>query len=156
MHYHAVRCSEEVVMPEVVRSIEIPAPPSSVWRLLSTQDGLRQWLAPDVEIDLRVGGAYRMLGADGQTRISGTVLELVPQGRLVLSWMEEEAEWVHPARLVVTLEPTASGTRVGLVHDGFAGIGKPGWAATLEAYERGADKHQVLQQLAKAVATGGV
>jgi uncharacterized protein YndB with AHSA1/START domain len=142
-------------MPEVVRSIEIAAPPSSVWRWLSTQEGLRGWLAPDVEIDLRVGGVYRMLGADGQTRISGTVLELVPEGRLVLSWLEEDAGWVHPARLVVTLEAIASGTRVGLVHDGFAGIGTAGWAGTLEAYERGADKHQVLQQLAELVATGG-
>jgi len=142
-------------MPEVVRSIEIPAPPSAVWRLLSTQEGLRRWLAPDLEIDMRVGGAYRMLGADGQTWISGTVLELVPEGRLTLSWLEEEAGWVHPARLLVTLEPTASGSRVGLVHDGFAGIGKPGWAATMEAYERGADKHQVLRRLAEAVAAGG-
>jgi uncharacterized protein YndB with AHSA1/START domain len=142
-------------MPEVVRSIEIPAPPSGVWRWLSTQEGLRRWIAPDIEIDLRVGGAYRMLGADGRTRISGTVVELVPEGRLVLSWLEEDSGWVHPARLVVTLEPIASGTRVGLVHDGFAGIGKPTWAATLEAYERGADKHQILHQLAAVVATGG-
>ena len=141
-------------MPEVVRSIDIPVPPSGVWRWLSTQDGLRRWVAPDIEIDLRVGGAYRMLGADGQTRISGTVLELVPEGRLVLSWLEEDSGWVHPARLVVTLAPTAAGTRVDLVHDGFAGIGKPTWDQTAQAYERGADKHQVLQQLA-AVATGG-
>jgi len=142
-------------MPEVVRSIEIPAPPSRVWRELSTQAGLRRWIAPDLEIELRVGGAYRMLGADGQTRISGTVLELVPEGRLVLSWLEEQAGWVHPARLLVTLEPIATGTRVGLVHDGFAGIGKPAWDRTLEAYERGADKHQVLERLADVVASGG-
>jgi uncharacterized protein YndB with AHSA1/START domain len=142
-------------MPEVVRTIDIPAPPSGVWRLLATQQGLRRWIAPDLEIDLRVGGAYRMLGTDGQTRISGTVLELVPEGRLVLSWLEEGAGWVHPARLVVNLAPTASGTRVELVHDGFAGIGKPAWERTAEAYERGADKHQVLQRLAAAVASGG-
>lgn len=142
-------------MPEVVRSIEVAAPPSSVWRWLSTQEGLRRWLTPDIEIDLRVGGVYRMLGTDGETWISGTVLELVPEGRLVLSWLEEDADWVHPARLVITLEATASGTRVGLVHDGFAGIGKPGWEGTLEAYERGADKHQLLQQLAELAATGG-
>ena len=142
-------------MPEVVRSIEIPAPPSRVWRELSTQAGLRRWIAPDLEIELRVGGAYRMLGADGQTRISGTVLELVPEGRLVLSWLEEQAGWIHPARLLVTLEPIATGTRVGLVHDGFAGIGKPAWDRTLEAYERGADKHQVLERLADVVASGG-
>jgi uncharacterized protein YndB with AHSA1/START domain len=142
-------------MPEVVRTIEIPAPPSTVWRWLSTQEGLRHWLSPDVEIDLQVGGAYRMPGGDGSTWISGVVLELVPEGRLVLSWLEEEAGWLHPGRLVVTLDPITTGTRVGLIHDGFAGIGKPGWAGTAEAYERGADKHQVLQRLADAVVIGG-
>jgi uncharacterized protein YndB with AHSA1/START domain len=142
-------------MPEVARSIEIPAPPSAVWPWLSTPEGLRRWLSPEVEIDLRIGGAYRMLGEDGSTWITGTVLDLVPEGRLVLSWLEEEAGWIHPGRLVVTLQPVAAGTRVELVHDGFAGIGKPGWAGTMEAYERGADKHQVLRRLAEAVATGG-
>ncbi|SNY42831.1 SRPBCC family protein [Paractinoplanes atraurantiacus] len=141
-------------MPEVARSIEISRPPSAVWRLLSTADGLREWLSPEVEIDLRVGGAYRMPGGDGETWISGVVLELVPEGRLVLSWLEEGSGWVHPGRLLVTLEPIAGGTRVSLVHDGFAGIGKDEWQETLEAYERGADKHQVLERLAAAV--GGV
>lgn len=141
-------------MPEVVRTIDIPAPPSSVWRWLSSQAALRRWFAADVEIDLRVGGAYRMLGADGQTRITGTVLEFVPEGRLVLSWLEEEAGWVHPARLLITLEPTTAGTRVGLVHDGFAGIGTPNWPGTVDAYERGADKHEVLRHLAEVVTTG--
>src|SRR5947208_16560045 len=99
-------------MPEVARSIEIPAPPSAVWPWLSTLEGLRRWLSPEVEIDLRIGGTYRMLGEDGSTWITGTVLDLVPEGRLVLSWLEEEAGWIHPGRLVVTLQPVAAGTRV--------------------------------------------
>lgn len=140
-------------MPEVVRTIEIQAPPSRVWPWLATQEALRRWLRPDLEIDLRVGGTYRMLGADEQTRISGTVLELVPEGRLVLSWLEEDAGWVHPGRLVITLAATSVGTLVTLVHDGFAGIGTPGWAGTVQAYERGADRHRVLEQLASAVAS---
>ncbi|WP_250029938.1 SRPBCC family protein [Paractinoplanes maris] len=140
-------------MPEVTRTLEIPAPPSAVWRQLSTQEGLRRWLSAELEIDLRVGGAYRMPGGDGSTWISGTVLEIVPEGRLVLSWLEEDSGWVHPGRLVITLEPITGGTRVALVHDGFAGIGRPGWAGIQEAYERGADKHQVLQRLAGAVAS---
>ncbi|GID29341.1 SRPBCC family protein [Paractinoplanes brasiliensis] len=143
-------------MPEVTRSIEIPAPPSAVWAWLSTQDGLRRWLSPDLVIDARVGGAYRMPGGDGETWVSGVVLEMVPEGRLVLSWLEEESGWVHPGRLVISLEPTAAGTLVHLVHDGFAGIGKPGWEATREAYERGADKHQVLRRLAGVVTAAGV
>ena len=138
-------------MPEVVRSIDIPAPPSAVWPWLATQEALRRWLSPDLDIDLREGGAYRMHGADEETWISGVVLELVPEGRLVLSWLEEGGDWAHPGRLLITLMPTADGTRVTLVHDGFAGIGKPGWPGTVEAYERGADRHQLLRRLADLV-----
>jgi uncharacterized protein YndB with AHSA1/START domain len=142
-------------MTEVVRALEIQAPPSAVWRWFTSQDALRRWLLPDLDIDLTVGGAYRAIGPDGETRISGTVLELVPEGRLVLSWLEEDAGWQHPGRLVIELSPIASGTRVSLVHDGFAGIGKPGWQATAEAYERGADRHRVLDTLATVVTSGG-
>ena len=138
-------------MPKVVRSIEIQAPPSSVWRWLATEEALRRWLSPSLEIDLRVGGAYRLPGPDQKTWISGTVLELVPEGGLVLSWLEEDADWVHPARLVITLAASPSGTQVTLTHDGFAGIGKPGWPGTVQAYERGTDRHQVLGRLADLV-----
>ena len=138
-------------MPEVIRSIDIQAPPSAVWRWLASEEALRRWLSPDLDIDLRVGGTYTMPGADEKTRISGAVLELVPEGRLVLSWLEEGGDWVHPARLLFTLSPIVTGTRVTLIHDGFAGIGKPGWPGTLEAYERGANRHQVLQHLAALV-----
>jgi uncharacterized protein YndB with AHSA1/START domain len=138
-------------MPDVVRSIEIAAPPSAVWRWMATPEGLRQWLSPSLEIDLRIGGAYRFHGPDGETWISGTVLELVPEGGLVLSWLEEGGDWVYPARLAITLAPTAKGTRVTLCHDGFAGIGKPGWPDTVRAYERGADRHRILERLAQLV-----
>jgi uncharacterized protein YndB with AHSA1/START domain len=139
-------------MPEVARSIEIQAPPSAVWRWLSSQEALRRWLSPSLEIDLRVGGAYRFLGPDEETWISGAVLEFVPEGRLILSWLEEGANWVHPARLVISLAASLAGTTVTLTHDGFAGIGKLGWADTVQSYERGADRHRALEQLAQLVA----
>jgi len=139
-------------MPAVVRSIEIKAPPSAVWRWLSTQEALRTWLSPDLEVDLRVGGSYR-LSSEG-TWVSGTVLEIVPEGALVLSWFEEGGDWARPARLVIELHATPFGTRVTLSHDGFAGIGKPGWPRTVEAYERGADRHELLQRLREQVVTG--
>lgn len=142
---------EVSTVPTVVRSIEIEAPPSAVWRWLASQEALRQWLGPDLDIDLRVGGSYR-LSSEG-TWISGTVLEIVPEGALVLSWLEEGGDWVHPARLVIELAPTADGTRVSLSHDGFAGIGKTGWTGTAEAYERGADRHRLLERLRDLVAS---
>lgn len=133
------------------RSIDIHAPPGAVWRWLATQDGLRRWISPNLEIDLTVGGAYRLFGPDEETWVSGVVLELTPGSALVLSWMEEDRGWLHPARLAITLAPTPAGTRVTLTHDGFAGIGKPGWAGTEQAYERGADRHRLLEKLASLV-----
>lgn len=140
-------------MPAVVRSLEIQATPSVVWHWMADQDALRQWLSPSLEIDLQVGGAYRFLGPDEESWITGVVLDLVPEGSLVLSWLEEGAGWAQPARLVLTLEATAGGTRVSLLHDGFAGIG-PTWSRTQDAYERGADRHQVLRRLADLVGKG--
>jgi uncharacterized protein YndB with AHSA1/START domain len=138
-------------MPKVVRTIEIQAPPGAVWRWLATQEALRQWISPNIEIDLSVGGAYRFLGPDEETWVSGVVLELEPERALILSWMEEGKGWAHPARLVITLAPTPAGAEVTLIHDGFAGIGKPGWRGTEQNYERGADRHRILEKLADLV-----
>jgi len=141
-------------MPQVTRSVEIKAPPSRVWRWLATQEALRRWISPDIEIDLRVGGAYRFLGPDKETWISGVVLELTAERALMLSWLEEGQGWAYPARLVITLAPTPVGTRVTLVHDGFESIGKPDWSKTVQGYERGADQHRILEKLADLVTPG--
>ena len=139
-------------IPQVVRSIEISAPPSAVWRWLATQEGLRRWISPNLEIDLRVGGSYRFLGPDDRTWVSGTVLELAPERSLILSWLEEDMGWLHPARFVVTLAPTAVGTRATVIHDGFEGIGND-LRETVQDYERGADLHGIHERLADLVTT---
>lgn len=140
-------------MPEVIRTIEIAAPPRALWRWFATQEALRHWWgAPDLKIDLTVGGAFSLTGPDGETPDSGYVLELDPERRLVLSWFEEGSGWVHPARLLFVLEPIDGGTRVTLQHDGFAGIGTANWQNTKNAYERGADAHALLPKLAALVA----
>jgi len=140
-------------MQQVIRSIDILASPDAVWRWLASQDALRQWISPNIDIDLRVGGTYRFLGPDDQTWISGTVLELQAERNLILSWLEEGSDWLHPARLVITLVPTAAGTRVTLIHDGFEGIGRSDWPQTVQDYECGADLHRVLDRLSYLVST---
>ncbi len=138
-------------MQQVIRSIEIQAPPRNVWPWLATQEGLRRWISPNIEIDLSVGGAYRFLGPDDRTWVSGRVLDLVPERSLILSWLEEGRGWANPARLVIALAPTAAGTRVTLIHDGFEGIGRADWGEMLQDYERGADQHRILFRLAELV-----
>lgn len=137
--------------PRVVRAIDIRATPRTVWRYLASQDALRCWISPNLEIDLRVGGAYRFLGPDHATWVSGHVTELVPGERLVLSWLEEEQGWTHPCRFAITLAPSAAGTTVTVIHDGFAGTGRGDWADLVRDYEHGADVHAILDALASLV-----
>jgi uncharacterized protein YndB with AHSA1/START domain len=141
-------------MPQVIRSIEIRATPSRVWRYFASQEGLRRWISPNLDIDLKVGGKYRFLGPDDKTWVSGRVMELVPEGWLILSWLEEEQGWTHPGRLVIALEASGTGTKVTLTHDGFAGTGRDDWAEMVQDYERGADVHQILEKLASLVNAG--
>ena len=142
-------------MPDIIRSIEIAAPVAEVWKWFSSQEALRRWWdRPDLEIDLVVGGSYTMTGPDGGERISGSVLELDQERRLILSWFEHDAGWLHPARLGFTLEPTDAGVRVTIFHDGFAGIGKQDWPRVRDAYDKGADAHALLPRLAALVTDG--
>jgi uncharacterized protein YndB with AHSA1/START domain len=143
-------------MPQVTRSIDIRATPSKVWRYLATQEGLRRWISPNLEIDLVVGGTYRFLGPDQKTWITGNVLEIAPEGWLILSWMEQDQGWAHPARLVITLEASGVGTKATMIFDGFAGIGRTDWPDMVADYERGADQHRILEKLAALVMSGEI
>jgi uncharacterized protein YndB with AHSA1/START domain len=145
---------QERRMPQVTRSIEINAPPSAVWHWLASEETLRRWISSNMQIDMRVGGDYRFLGPDERTWVSGKVLELEPHKCLILSWLEEGNGWSNPARLVIRLSPTASGTRVTLIHDGFEAIGVANVAEWVEDYERGADAHRILEKLASLVSAG--
>ena len=143
--------TSQVAKSQVTRSLEIRATPSKVWRYFTSQEGLRRWISPNLEIDLRVGGRFRFLGPDGKTFVSGTVLDIVPEGWLILSWMEEGQGWRNPARLVLALEASGAGTKASMTFGGFAGIGRADWPDMVADYERGSDTHGTLQALAKLV-----
>lgn len=138
-------------MPQIIRTIEIRATPSKVWRHIATQEALRRWISPNLEIDLQVGGKYRFLGPDNKTWVSGHVMELVPEGWLILSWLEEDRGWAHPARFVIALEASAQGTKATVIHDGFAATGVASWPEMVADYEQGSDAHKILDKLAALV-----
>lgn len=134
-------------MPAVERSIEIQASSATVWSFFTTQEGLRTWWGAEIDIDMTVGGKHRHYVPEANQWISGYVLEIVPEKQLILSWFEEDCDWVFPTRLVFTLEAIPGGTRVTHRFDGFAGIGKPTWERTMQAYNRGIDLHNMLGTL---------
>ncbi|HSQ59812.1 MAG TPA: SRPBCC domain-containing protein [Acidobacteriota bacterium] len=141
------------------RETIIAGPTDLVWRLLTTEDGIRSWLAPQADVDLRVGGLVRThqdpkgrLG-DAQTTVS-RVLSLRP--RRAFSVKVEQAPQGYPfAQAIegtwyeVALEALPGGkTKVRCAGNGLAS----GWAgyAVRPAFNQGMD--MVFTQLERAVA----
>ena len=109
----------------------IPAPPERVYRAWLEPELLRRWLAPGglevtrVEVDVRVGGHYRIWHGSAGGGVGGfecELLELVPGRRLVFRWgfvgPERLAGPVYDSLLTVTLDEAPGGaTALTLVHE---------------------------------------
>lgn len=105
-----------------------PVAVEKVWRAWTEPQALSRWFnagKPDAvseaEIDLRVGGRYRIVTRlpDGQTNdVSGEYLEVQPQRRLVFSWA-----WISTpervSRVSIDLAAQDGGTTLLFVHDRF-------------------------------------
>ena len=99
----------------------IAAPVDLVWSLVSTAEGLRDWMAVDAEVDLRVGGTIRWEHDNGWV-VAGTVREVAPMRRLSYTYGWEQGGFPVPIdSSVVTIELTARGaaTRRTVRHEGL-------------------------------------
>ena len=103
----------------------IAAPPPVVWRCWTEPELIKQWFTPRpwtspvVDIDLRPGGANRMIfrGPNGEEFVNrGVYLEIVPERRLVFTDAYVSA-WVPSAEpfmtAIVEFAGEGSGTRYG-------------------------------------------
>lgn len=97
---------------------DLPHPPEKVWRALTDPDLLAEWLLPVVDFKLDLGSAFT-LNAQPQPGWDGIVncrlLENEPQRKLSFTWVVGDMDTV----VTFTLTPTASGTRLSLMHSGF-------------------------------------
>ncbi len=99
----------------------VDAPVDIVWRLVSTPDGLTEWMAASAEVDLRPGGTIRWTHDNGWI-VAGEVCEVVPLRRLVFTYGWERGGFPVPVgSSVVTIELTAIGesTEVRVRHEGL-------------------------------------
>ncbi|HEX7239926.1 MAG TPA: SRPBCC domain-containing protein [Longimicrobiaceae bacterium] len=114
----------------IVSEAVVDAPVDSVWAAWTTGDGLRSWLAPHAEIDLRVGGRMRTnYGAQGSLgdpqTIENTVLSFDPGRMLSIQVSRTPERFPFPGAIrhmwtVVYLDPVgADRTRVRVVGLGF-------------------------------------
>ncbi len=102
------------------KSVVVPLGIDETFTLLTEPDRLRRWQAVTARIDLRAGGEYRWTITPGHTA-AGTVVEVDPGRRMVLTWGWEGSEDLPPgaSTVTITLEPSDGGTLVRLVHEGL-------------------------------------
>lgn len=129
----------------------INADPATVFRAWTEPDQLKQWSCPegltlgDVQVDLTVGGRYRlrMESPDGAVHTAvGSYREIEAPRRLVYTWQWEEADH-DVGETLVTVEFNAMGgtTEVVLTHELFPNAQAKdshveGWTSCLDRLER--------------------
>ncbi len=126
-------------MNTVTKTADLPVSPDEAFALITEPERLRRWMAVSASIELRAGGSYRFTVTPGNTSI-GTVREVEPGRRIVYAW-----GWEHQpldSTVTVTLEPTGTGSRVTLVHEGLdeeqAKGHDEGWTHFMERLEKAA------------------
>jgi uncharacterized protein YndB with AHSA1/START domain len=97
---------------------ELHHSPEKVWRALTDPVLLTEWLLPVIELKLEPGAAFTLKtqpqpGWDGI--VNCRFLEIEAHRKLSLRWIVGDIDTV----VTFTLTPTASGTRLSLVHSGF-------------------------------------
>lgn len=83
--------TDEQLVPQVRREVEIDAPPEEVWEAIATEEGRERWLEddPDRELEVEPGSG---------------------PGRIVWWWRNDPAQ--EPRRVEVRVLPSDGGARV--------------------------------------------
>jgi uncharacterized protein YndB with AHSA1/START domain len=127
------------------------APPAAVFDACTDAHKLAEWwgprgfTAPGVDLDLRVGGSYRiaMQPPDGDLfYLSGEFREIDPPARLVYSFRWEDPDPEDRETVVtVSLRDLGESTEFDLVQTGFAterrrALHEAGWTDSLDRLEQ--------------------
>lgn len=90
-------------LPEIDRSIELPATPDEVWEKIADGDLAEEWMG--VRIEPRPGRRVVVPGKD----TIGTVEEVEWGRSITWSWREPDGD---PSQVTIEVEPTDAGSRV--------------------------------------------
>jgi uncharacterized protein (TIGR03086 family) len=102
------------------KSVVVPLNADETFALITEPDRLRRWQVVTARVDLRAGGDYRWTIVPGHSA-GGTLTEVEPGKRVVFTWGWEGSVDLPPgsSTVTITLEPSAGGTLVRLVHEGL-------------------------------------
>ena len=128
----------------VERSVEIDAPPSVVWEVITEAEHISGWFSDSVEIDLRPGGRIVLVWEGAHTE-HGVVEHLDPPSRFSFRWIrgsDREATEGNSTLVEFALSPADGGTSLRVVETGFATLDWPmeRRTADLDAHSQGWEK----------------
>jgi len=131
------------------------APPDRVWRALTDPAALTAWFwpqrfAPTAQVDLRVGGRFRIDGPAVGMAVGGEYVTVEPPHKLVFTWAWDGES--DETLVTVELAPTADGTRLLLRHERFA----DGPEGTEAAKSHAQGWHDCLDRLPEWLSHSGV
>jgi uncharacterized protein YndB with AHSA1/START domain len=152
----------------LVVSRTIDASPERLFEAWTRADQLRQWWGPKgvtctaAEVDLRVGGRYRIANQlpDGRVVwISGVFESIEPPRLLVYSW-GFDSDPQRPERVTVALSACATGTEVTVTHECIVDAVRregheQGWVGCLHGLQRHLENGPLAGGLNPAFDTAG-
>jgi uncharacterized protein YndB with AHSA1/START domain len=113
-----------VIPSTVEKEILIKAPVEVVWHLLTEPDQIRQWLADEAEIELRVGGTGAVT-FKGHDVYQMQVEAVEPPRRFAFRWVRRPGLILRNDNSLLVefiLEPENGSTRLRVVESGFDAI----------------------------------
>jgi uncharacterized protein YndB with AHSA1/START domain len=110
-------------MPEplvVRREVQIAAPPSTVFALLTDPDRILLWMGTEAELEPQPGGIYR-LNLNDRAKARGRFTEVVPVHRLAYTFGWEGNDNVPPesTQIEIDLIDRDGGTLLRMAHNGL-------------------------------------
>lgn len=127
---------------------EFKASPAELFQAWTNPQAMTQWMAPapvqckEVQLDLKVGGSYRihMVSEEGDHIATGKYLEIQPEKKLVFTWGWEGGE-VKGTKVTVSFEFKGGKTHMGILHEDFPSASAAekhteGWKGCLVKLER--------------------
>lgn len=123
--------------PHTIQVIYIRGAPARVWRALTSRDESRKFFY-ETDVQLRLGGAFRLLDDAGKAIVSGEVLELDAPHLLRVSWRELSDPEHKPGAVEYRLEDVGGSTRLTVSNFDHPApsaadldVGRKGWGFTL-------------------------
>jgi uncharacterized protein YndB with AHSA1/START domain len=94
--------------------------PQKLWSALTSSEFIRQyWFGINVESEWRVGASWKLSFSDGRTADTGEIVELEPEKKLVIRWLNEwkpELKAEGTSLCTMELEPVGTAVKLTVTH----------------------------------------